>query len=85
MEIKEAVSILNNNKHETLWRAKVPKIQNANMDKVIALLKRLEKFEKVWEEFKGISCSGTTYQVVSFLEEKYFPKEVANDSKTHRP
>lgn len=44
MDIKEAISILNNNKHETLWRAKVPKIQNKNMDKIIMLLKRGEKY-----------------------------------------
>ena len=52
MKTKEAISICNNNKHETLWRAKVPKIQNANMDGVIDLLKRGEKYEKIVGELE---------------------------------
>ena len=62
MNTKEAISCLKNNKHETLWRAKIPKIQNKNMDDIIELLQRGEKYEAMWEEFKF--KRGDTYTIL---------------------
>ena len=71
MNIKEAISVCNNNKHETLWRAKLPKIQNANMDGVIALLQRGEKYERMFREVENMYGSSLTWDI----EQKYFPED----------
>ena len=71
MNTQEAISILNNNKHETLWRAKVPKIQNKNMDEIIILLQRGSAFEKMFREVENMYGSSLTWDI----EQKYFPKD----------
>jgi len=90
LKVEKALSILRNNKHETLWRAKIPKIQNANMNGVISLIQELDKYRQMWEELEEIRSNSTAFawevltDIMNKLEQKYFLKEVANEGKTNR-
>ena len=76
MDVKEAIKFLNDIRYVNSFGDSV---QNRKVDKIIAKLKRLEKYEAMWADIK----KGRVYFYLDKYEEEYFPEEVKrmNDEK----
>ena len=65
MNTKEAIELV------CVGREKLLSVSEAH--KIVNVLKRGEKFENMWEEYKRVWGTGKSME---YVKQKYFPKEV---------